>query len=125
MNRLDRGVFNVNLHDGRRWIVRVFPARRPIELVTGDAAILRLLEKHGFPAERCIDADPVSVLYGRGILVTGYIEGTCADSDEHTLHAFGAMLGQLNTLPVEGDALAAREAGALHHYALQGGGPAN
>ncbi len=124
LDRLDTGVFSVNLHDGRRWIVRVFPAGRSIEHVEGDAEILRFLERQGLPAERCADPKPVSVLYGRGILVTEYIEGTVAGSSGRTLNALGDLLGRLNMLPIEEGAVA-REAGALHHYSLSGGGPQN
>jgi Ser/Thr protein kinase RdoA (MazF antagonist) len=119
---LDRGVFRVALEDARRWIARVFPTSRPLGQVEGDAVVLRTLERHDFPAERCAVADPVSTLYGRGILVTSYIEGRPATSDERTVQELGAMLGQLHRLPVE-DSLKPAEAGALHHYMPGGGGP--
>ena len=80
MDRLDRGVYRVSLRDGRRWVVRVFPEKRPMEQIEGDAVALRYLERQDFPAERCAAADPVSALYGRGILVTTYVEGAVADS---------------------------------------------
>jgi Ser/Thr protein kinase RdoA (MazF antagonist) len=121
LNRLDRGVFKVDLADGRCWIARIFPAKRPLAQVEGDAAILQFLEQQGFPAERCADAQPVSVLHGRGILVTTYIEGNAADADGRTLRAAGELLGRLNLLPIEAGAVA-RAAGALHHYAPEGGG---
>lgn len=124
MERLDRGVVRVQLQDGRRWIARVFPKDRPLEQVEGDAAFLQFLERRGFRAERCADAHPVSVLYGRGILVTEYIEGASVDPDERALSAIGEMLGRLNNLPAE-DGPVSREAGALHHYARGGGGPAS
>ncbi|HJT59307.1 MAG TPA: phosphotransferase [Ktedonobacteraceae bacterium] len=126
LHRLERGVFSVNLRDGRRWIARVFPAERSVEHVEGDARVLRFLEKHGFPAERCADADadPVSVLYGRGILVTNYIEGVSAGSRNLALNAFGKMLGRLNMLPID-DGMIMRKAGGLHHYVQSGGEPEN
>ncbi len=124
MQRLDRGVVNVNLQDGRRWIVRIFPAWRSLEQVEGDAAILQFLEQHGFPAERCADTEPVSALYGRGILVTEYIKGKSVEPDLPTLRKLGEMLARLNMLPVE-DGAFAREAGALHHYSRTGGAPEN
>jgi Ser/Thr protein kinase RdoA (MazF antagonist) len=122
MQRLDRGVVRVDLEDGRRWIVRVFPVGRAIEQVEGDAALLHFLENQGFPAERCAMASPVSVLYGRPILVTECIEGTTASFSERTLRAFGEMLGRLNRLQASDEAVA-REAGALHHYVRGGGRP--
>lgn len=121
LQRLDKGVFSVTLHDGRHWIARVFPAERSMEHVEGDASVLRFLEQYGFPAERCAATEPVSTLYGRGILITEYIEGTDVASSEHTLRAYGEMLGRLNKLPAE-DGKVAREAGSLHHYARGGGG---
>lgn len=122
LQRLDRGVFSLHLQDGRRWIARVFPTSRPLEQIEGDASILRFLEQQKFPAERCADASPVSVLYGRGILVTEYIEGRITNADVRTLKAFGEMLGRLTILPFENGAIA-REAGALHHYSQSGGAP--
>lgn len=121
---LDRGVFSLNLQDGRRWIARVFPSSRPLEQIAGDARILRFLEQQKFPAERCADASPVSVLYDRGILVTEYIEGRSTDASERTLKTFGEMLGRLSALPAKDGAIT-REAGALHHYSQSGGTPGN
>ena len=123
MERLDRGVLDVPLQDGRRWIVRIFSPERALEQVEADAAVLQFLEQQGFPAERCADAHPVSVLGGRGILVTEYIEGVRPTPDERMLTAIGEMFGRLNTLAVDG--AAAREAGSLHHYVRNGGGPAS
>lgn len=122
LQRLDRSVFVLDLRDGRRWVARVFPVDRSLEQVEGDARILQFLEQQGFPAERCADAAPVSTLHGRGILVTEYIEGPGTDASERTLKAFGEMLGRLNSLPAE-DGAVTREAGALHHYAHNGGRP--
>jgi len=122
LERLDRGVFSLQLRDGRRWIARVFPPSRPLEQVEGDARILQFLEQQNFPAERCANAAPVSVLYGRGILVTNYITGQSVDTNEHTLKTFGELIGRLSILPDE-EGVTAREAGALHHYSQGGGGP--
>jgi Ser/Thr protein kinase RdoA (MazF antagonist) len=124
LQRLDRGVFSLHLQGGRRWIARVFPTSRPVEQVAGDADISRFLEQHSFPAERCADSSPVSVLYGRGILVTEYIKGRGTDANERTLKAFGEMLGRLSSFPSENGAVA-REAGTLHHYSQSGGAPCN
>lgn len=124
LKRLDRGVFAISLQDGRRWIARIFPEKRPVEQVVADAAVLRFLEQHDFPAERCADTAPVTILYGRGILVTEYVAGATPDSSERTLRAYGDMLGRLTTLPAENGAVM-RPAGALHHYAQGAGSPRN
>jgi Ser/Thr protein kinase RdoA (MazF antagonist) len=122
--RLDKGVFALDLRDGRRWVARVFPPSRALEYVEGDAHILQFLEQQGFPAERCADAEPISILYDRGVLVTEYIEGHSTNATEGALKAMGEMLGRLNLVPVADGAIA-REAGALHHYSQSGGGPKN
>jgi len=123
LTRLDRGVFSMTFADGRRWVARVF-LRRPVAQVEGDAAVLRFLAAQGYPAERCADDEPVSVLAGRGVLVTEYIEGaTISDGvTESTVQALGDLLGRLHALP-SGQGAIARAAGALHHYAPDGGGP--
>jgi Ser/Thr protein kinase RdoA (MazF antagonist) len=122
LSRLERGVYRVDRQEGKSWVARVFPAERPVELVRGDAEVLRFLEEHGFPAERCACADPVSAPGGRGILVTEYIDGTAAEPSQSTLRALGELLGRLDTLP-SGSGGVAREAGSLHHYSVRGGGP--
>jgi Ser/Thr protein kinase RdoA (MazF antagonist) len=124
LNRLDAGVFRVDLHEGRSWIARLFPPERAVERVEGDAEVLRFLEEHGFPAERCANPDPVSTLEGRGLLVTEYVEATAVEPSEPTLHALGEMLGRLNSLPAWPGGVA-REAGSLHHYSSREGGPRN
>jgi hypothetical protein len=45
-------VFRIDRNDGSPWIARAFPPARPRTGVEGDAAILRFLEQHGYPAER-------------------------------------------------------------------------
>ena len=122
LNQLDRGVFDTHLADGRRWVVRVFPTKRSIESVTADAAVLQFLAHHNFPAERCADTQPVSTLRDRAILVTEYVEGTNPTLNKSTLHTLASMLARLHMLPVEAGPVS-REAGALHHYAQNGGAP--
>src|ERR1700729_3121906 len=71
---LDVGVVRVDRADGPSWVARVFSDARAIADVEGDAEILRLLERGGFPAERCAAVDAVSTLDGRAVLVTGFVE---------------------------------------------------
>jgi len=58
MTRLDRSVYRIDRRDGESWVVRAFPADRPVERVRGDAEILRFLEKQGFHAERIATQTP-------------------------------------------------------------------
>src|SRR5437588_611504 len=70
------GVFRVDRGDGPAWVARMFPETgRSVDRLEGDVAILRFLEEHQFPAERCGHADPVSVHQGQHILVTEYVPG--------------------------------------------------
>ena len=71
---LDSGVFRVDRRDGPSWVARVFPAGRALEGVEGDAAILRALERAGFPAERCAHPNPTSIFEEQGVLVSEFIE---------------------------------------------------
>lgn len=121
IERLDRGVFRVDREAGGRWVARVFTGARPLERVRGDAEVLRFLEAHDFPAERCVhQADPVSSAGGWSILVTEFVEGGHPERDEKTMRQLGETLGRLHALP-PGSGLVARDAGALHHYAPQEG----
>jgi Ser/Thr protein kinase RdoA (MazF antagonist) len=103
-------VHRVDRHDGPSWVARVFPAARPVDRVAGDAEILRLLEEHGYPAERCAHAEAVSELDGRGVLVTTYLDGTEPAGGARTLGRLGELVGRLAVLPTPG--AAAREAGS-------------
>jgi hypothetical protein len=71
---LDLGVFRVDRRDGPRWVARAFGAERPLVRVQEDAAILRGLERAGFPAERCAHPEPVSEFLGQRVLVTNFLE---------------------------------------------------
>jgi Ser/Thr protein kinase RdoA (MazF antagonist) len=117
MGQLDRGVFRVDRRDGSRWVARVFDAGRPLASVDEDAAILRGLERSGFPAERCAHAEPVSEFLGQGVLVTGFLEGHGPLRPGRAAAILGALLGRLHTHPGTG----LRRGGAWHHLAFAGG----
>jgi Ser/Thr protein kinase RdoA (MazF antagonist) len=116
---LDLGVFRVDRRDGPSWVARVFPAARPAGAAAGDAGILDFLAGAGFPAERCAAPEPVSVLDGQEVLVTGYVEAVPRSSLVETIRRLGgfvrlgAMLGRLQTFPEA----ARRPGGAWHHLA--------
>lgn len=114
---LDLGVFRVDRRDGSRWVARVFPASRPLDGVREDAAILRALERAGFPAERCADPEPVSEFLGQGVLVTGFLEDHGPLSPGRPAAILGVMLGRLHTHP----ATNLRPGGAWHHLSFSGG----
>jgi len=124
MTRLDRSVYRIDRRDGESWVVRAFPADRPVERVQGEAEILQFLEEQGFPSERIANQEPVTFPGGQGVIVTQFVEGKPAVADESTFFKFGEMLGQLNNLPAESRVIA-REAGSLHHYSKLEGLPRN
>jgi Ser/Thr protein kinase RdoA (MazF antagonist) len=119
---LDLGVFRVDRRDGPAWVARVFPASRPEAAAAGDAAILELLAGIGFPAERPAGPDPLSLLSGQPVLVTGFVEGVPRAGRVAAIRRLGgfvrlgAMLGRLHTLP-DVARLVTRPGGAWHHLA--------
>ncbi|HEX7165590.1 MAG TPA: phosphotransferase [Acidimicrobiales bacterium] len=128
LTELDVGVFRADRRDAPAWVARVFPAARPVELVEGDADILRHLEANDFRAERCADDEAVSVLDDQGVLVTEYVLGMSGrtDTNGQTLFDLGEQLGRLQTLPSAPRGHAARrEAGSWHHISVRGGSVRN
>ena len=114
---LDLGVFRVDRRDGSRWVARVFAAGRPLTSVQEDTAILRGLERAGFPAERCAHPEPVSEFLGQGVLVTDFLEDHEPLRPGRSAAILGAMLGRLHTHP----ATNLRSGGAWHHLTFEGG----
>jgi Phosphotransferase enzyme family len=114
---LDAGVFRVDRRDRAPWVARVFAAKRPVAGVEEDAAILRALERAGFPAERCAHPEPVSELLGQGVLVTDFLEDHGPLRPGRPVGILGALLGRLHTLP----ATNVRPGGAWHHLSFEGG----
>jgi aminoglycoside phosphotransferase len=107
LTELDLGVFRADRADGAAWVARVFPATRPGSATAGDARILRVLEDHGFPAERVATAEPLSDLDGQAVLVTEFVPGVpradraAAIRESGGLRRLGEMLGQLHALPAD------------------------
>jgi Ser/Thr protein kinase RdoA (MazF antagonist) len=120
MAELDLGVWRVGRADGPDWVARWFAARRPAEAVAGDAALLRYLAAREFPAERCAADEPVSILDGRSVLVTGWANPVPRQQRREAIRAagglsrLGELLGRLNTLDTMPTA---RPGGAWHHLA--------
>jgi Ser/Thr protein kinase RdoA (MazF antagonist) len=93
-------VFRVDRGDGDAWVARVFPAARPAAGAEGDAAILRFVERHDYPAERLAVEDAVSDLDGNAVLVTKFVACEPLPKDEWAT-IMGDLLGRLHALPLE------------------------
>lgn len=107
-------VFRIDQRDGRVWVARVFPPARQRARVEGDARILALLARHGFPAERLATEDAVSAFDGQAVLVTDFVSGDPLDASGATgFAAWGTLLGRLHELPL--DHCVDREGGAFGH----------
>ena len=91
-------VFRVDRRDGPEWIARVYPSARPRAGAEGDAAILRFLEEHGFPAERLAVDDAVSELDGTSVLVTRFVSGGPLPDGSEKFRMMGDLLGRLHAL---------------------------
>jgi hypothetical protein len=99
-------VFRIDRRDGDPWIARAFSPARPRAGVEGDAAILRFLERHDYPAERLATDDAVSVFDDSTVLVTRLVPGgpLPVASGHKGIEKFaivGDLLGRLHTLPVD------------------------
>jgi Ser/Thr protein kinase RdoA (MazF antagonist) len=94
-------VFRVDRRDGEPWVARAFPPARPRVGVDGDAAILRFLERHGYPAERLAAGDAVSDLDDGAVLVTRFVRGAALPDGPEKFAVMGELLGRLHALPCE------------------------
>jgi Ser/Thr protein kinase RdoA (MazF antagonist) len=107
----DKAIYRGDLRADRAVIVRVFSARRPLERVRGDFAILEHVVRSGIPAEQPI---AVSELDGRGLIVTAYVHGRPLADRTSSLRRFGAIVGKLSVLaPLDGDRYLGRRAGSV------------
>jgi Ser/Thr protein kinase RdoA (MazF antagonist) len=108
-------VFRVDRSDGDPWIARAFSPARPQIGIEGDAAILRFLERHDYPAERLATDNAVSAFDDSTVLVTRFIPGgplpmAVGREGSEKFAIMGDLLGRLHTLPV--DESASRPGGA-------------
>lgn len=113
---LDVGVLRVDRRDGPPWVARVFSALRPAAAAEGDAAVLRHLEKHEYPAERLAAKEPISTIEGQAVLVSGFVPTVKRPREPDVYEILGRQLARLHTLPLP-KGPAARPAGGLHHFA--------
>ena len=97
-------VFRIDRRDDAAWIARVFPPARPRVGVEGDAAILRFLERQGYPAERLATDEAVSTFDGSSVLVTQHVDGRLLPSPAvgsegiEKFAVMGELLGRLHAL---------------------------
>lgn len=94
-------VFRIDRADGDPWIARAFPPARPRTGAEGDAAILRFLERHDFPAERLAVDDAVTDVDGSTVLVTRFVEHRPFPDVGTKLGMMGDLLGRLHALPLD------------------------
>jgi Ser/Thr protein kinase RdoA (MazF antagonist) len=99
-------VFRIDRRDGDPWIARAFSPARPRVGVEGDAAILRFLERHDYPAERLAADEAVSVCDDSTVLVTRFIRGgplpmAVGREGSEKFAIMGDLLGRLHTLPFD------------------------
>jgi Ser/Thr protein kinase RdoA (MazF antagonist) len=94
-------VFRIDRRDGSPWVARAFPPARPRVGVEGDAAILRFLERHDYPAERLAVGDAVSDFDDSAVLVTRFVEGARLPDRTAKFAMMGELLGQLHALPYD------------------------
>lgn len=94
-------VFRIDHKGDDPWVARAFPPARPKAGVEGDAATLRFLERHGYPAERLAVDDAVSDFDGSAVLVTRFIEGVPLPDGAEKFAMMGDLLGWLHALPYE------------------------
>ena len=103
-------VFRIDRNDGSPWVARAFPPARPRAGVSGDAAVLRFLERQDYPAERLAADDAVSDFDGSAVLVTRFVEGARLPDGAAKFAMMGELLGRLHALPY--DETAGRPGGA-------------
>ncbi|MGH9045523.1 MAG: hypothetical protein ACRDVP_11990 [Acidimicrobiales bacterium] len=87
-------VFRIDRTDGDPWVARAFPPARPRAGIEGDAAIVRFLEQHDYPAERRAVDEPVSGLDGSSVLVTRFVEGRQLPDGAQKFAMMGDLLGR-------------------------------
>lgn len=94
-------VFRVDRADGEPWIARAFPSARPVAGAEGDAAIMRFLARHDYPAERLAVDDAVSDFEGSSVLVTELIRGEHIPPFSDNMTVMADLLGRLHSLALD------------------------
>src|SRR3954468_8383646 len=94
-------VFRIDRTDGEPWIAGAFPPARPPAGAGGDAAILRFLARHDYPAERLAVDDAVSDFAGSSVLVTELIHGEHIPPFTNNMPVMAGLLGRLHALALD------------------------
>ena len=117
------GIFKVDLADRPDpWVARIVPPEaRAAERLHEDVEVLRLLERVGFPAERCAHPQPVSRYRGNHVLVTGYVAGTSRPNTPDHVRCLAEALGRLHSTDLAGTHI--RDGGAWGHDPAHTGKP--
>lgn len=97
----NNNVFRIDRGDGEAWVARAYPPARPRAGVEGDAAILRFLERQGYPAERLATEDAVSDFGESSMLVTRFIVSDPLPEGPEKIGIMGDLLGRLHALPFD------------------------
>ena len=97
-------VFRIDRRDGGPWVARAFPPARPRAGAEGDAAVLRFLERHDYPAERLAAGEAVSDFEGSAVLVTRFVDGGPLPGGAAKFAMMGELLGRLHALPYDDSA---------------------
>ena len=121
-----KAIYRVDRDGDAPWVVRHYPAERPMERLLGQVAIMRHLERQGVAMERVVltsDGGEVTELGGRGVLVTTLLEGAVPRRTPEALRRLGESIGQLHALPTGAadEPLLARWARAMPREDLAGG----
>lgn len=119
-------VFRIDRRDGDPWIARAFSPARPRAGVEGDAAILRFLQRHDYPAERLATGDAVSACDDSTVLVTRFVPGgplpmAVGHQGSEKFAIMGDLLGRLHTLPLDESVI--RPGGASGDDPIREGSP--
>jgi Ser/Thr protein kinase RdoA (MazF antagonist) len=110
----NRAFYRLEHDAGHPWVLRWFQRERSLDRVAGDADVLRSVGQ--LDVEQLvttIDGQGHTVVDGRGVLVTKYLDGVAAVDDPAVVRRIGATLGAAASIPIDVGTRAHRRAGSL------------